>query len=54
MAINGVQVPRDASVILSEGLVKAVRMHWQSTILIAPSDRGETYVTVPKQLLNVY
>ena len=54
MAINGEEVHGGDMVILTEGIIKAVRMNWQSTILVAPSGDGKNYSTLGKQLLKVY
>ena len=54
MAINGAEVHADEIVTLAEGKIKAVRMNWQSTIIVAPSGDGNTYTTLTKQQLKAY
>ena len=53
MAINGAVVHGADIITLTEGSVKAVRMHWRSTILVAPSGGG-TWATLTKDMLKVY
>ena len=54
MAINGTEIHDNDTVILTEGKIKAVRMNWQSTILVAPSGDGKSFSTLTKQNLRVY
>lgn len=54
MAINGAAIRGDEKVTLSEGRIKAVRINWQSTILVSPSSDRDAFFTIPHELLKVY
>jgi len=54
MSVSGEEVGLDAAITLTEGLIKAVRMNWRSTILVAPVEDGKGYSTLSKQRMKAY
>ncbi|MCL1829459.1 MAG: hypothetical protein FWG32_08225 [Oscillospiraceae bacterium] len=54
MAVCGDEIRGDENITLTEGLIKAVRMNWKSTIIVAPAYGGKGYITLTKQQLRVY